>query len=193
MSALTCSPEKASNRQHKSVRSSTHSAFITSFCPFAVASVPRQHLAVFSHWKLCFSYCSGPHVLICCCSEQSSEWWVGSMCSLWRRRALPATFPHLHNSLDCCLAEFADFSPNSPLTAAVANPQQAVHEWSPYPVCVYYMYLIKSTDIKNNNYKYFYFSRHFTGLVWIQSPSRLLFSSVFRCWTKRGRERKKEK
>ncbi len=59
MSAFTRSRAQPSRRLRKSARSAAHSARISSFRTFAVASGPHQCLKSFSHWKPCFCYCWG--------------------------------------------------------------------------------------------------------------------------------------
>jgi hypothetical protein len=52
-----------------------------------------------------------------------------------RLTACPPWSSHSHYCLDHCLADFAHLASHSPATVAAAGPKQAVHDWSPHPVC----------------------------------------------------------
>ncbi len=57
---MTLFTVETDHQWHTSAWSAAHSARITYFCPFAVASGPCCCLTAFSSWKHCFCYCWGP-------------------------------------------------------------------------------------------------------------------------------------
>ncbi len=78
------------HQQPKPAISAAHSARITSFCPFAVASGPCHRLTAFSHWK---PLLRSLKIFVWFWPIQSSERWSSGKLSLcWRGSAHPSGY-----------------------------------------------------------------------------------------------------